>query len=127
MVLASASSACAAILGIEPGQLDRADTTDLPTGPVVLPDGAILTPDGAIFKAEGFDPDAAAACDPAHASPVDPRNCGRCGHDCQGSACIQGRCQPIAITNLPLSVGQAVVGPSHVYYVDTVPNLRTIM
>ncbi len=32
---------------------------------------------------------------------TDPRNCGRCGHDCLGGACMAALCQPVVIdTNL---------------------------
>jgi hypothetical protein len=40
----------------------------------------------------------------------DPSDCGRCGHGCQGAACISGRCQSWIIANAPAShVG--VLGP----------------
>jgi hypothetical protein len=29
----------------------------------------------------------------------DPRNCGRCGHDCLGGACVSGRCQPVELAS----------------------------
>jgi hypothetical protein len=30
-------------------------------------------------------------------SPSDPKNCGRCGHDCLGGACDQGTCGPVTL------------------------------
>jgi hypothetical protein len=42
--------------------------------------------------------DAGAEADPCTASPAeDPKNCGRCGHDCLGGGCKGGVCQPYAI------------------------------
>lgn len=29
----------------------------------------------------------------------DPHNCGLCGHDCLGGACIEGRCQPVVLAS----------------------------
>jgi hypothetical protein len=37
------------------------------------------------------------------ASATDPRNCGRCGHDCVGGACSAGVCQPWTILSTPAS------------------------
>jgi hypothetical protein len=30
---------------------------------------------------------------------TDPSNCGRCGHDCLGGACIAGACQPVTLAS----------------------------
>jgi hypothetical protein len=30
-------------------------------------------------------------------SETDPKNCGRCGHDCQGGSCAGGVCQPVRL------------------------------
>src|SRR5579859_928196 len=30
---------------------------------------------------------------------TDPHNCGRCGHDCFGGACISGGCQPVVLAS----------------------------
>jgi hypothetical protein len=37
---------------------------------------------------------------------TDPKNCGTCGHDCLGGACIAGQCQPkvIATTKMPQAI-----------------------
>jgi hypothetical protein len=36
----------------------------------------------------------------------DPKNCGTCGHDCLGGACVAGQCQPkvIATTKMPQAI-----------------------
>ena len=36
----------------------------------------------------------AATCGPEIDLTRDPRNCGRCGHDCLGGSCVDSRCQP---------------------------------
>src|SRR5262249_55506489 len=33
----------------------------------------------------------------------DPKNCGRCGHDCLGGTCIAGRCQPLILLDSQMS------------------------
>jgi hypothetical protein len=31
--------------------------------------------------------------------PTDPKNCGACGHDCLGGACLASRCQPVQLAS----------------------------
>lgn len=70
---------CAAVLGIDDvTYLLGADAGDAGT-------------DGAVTDAPGNDPDGACGADLDN----DPANCGGCGHDCGGSACVKGACQPI--------------------------------
>jgi hypothetical protein len=38
-----------------------------------------------------------AACAPDASFDSDPANCGRCGHDCQRGACVNGACQPVLL------------------------------
>ncbi len=64
---------------------------------------------------------------------TDPDNCGRCGHSCQGGACLDGVCQPVTIApdeDSPVSI--AVDGTS-VYWLnwtdndlDPDPNVTTV-
>jgi hypothetical protein len=84
--------ACAAIAGIE----------DIEKDP----------PDGGASTAES----GSAPCDPALASQTDPKNCGRCGRDCLGAACVAGSCEAIAITTLNDQVQFILLGPDHVYW-----------
>ena len=56
----------------------------------------------------------------------DAKNCGACGHDCQGGACQQGACQPVVIASAQLyDAGSSLSGPTYlaldatdVYWVD---------
>lgn len=71
---------------------------------------------------DGGAPDA--SCDAALAS--DPANCGSCGHDCAGGACSGGRCQPVALLDLPGHVIRAVTADAkYLYWADNTAN--TIM
>jgi hypothetical protein len=57
------------------------------------------------------------ACNPATLT-TDPRNCGVCGHDCQGGACEAGQCLPLVLApNRQYPYGIAV-GPNDVYWLD---------
>ncbi len=38
-------------------------------------------------------------CDPAVKLQTDPKNCGVCGHDCQGGACQASVCQPVTLAS----------------------------
>jgi len=41
----------------------------------------------------------AAICEPTGPHDADPKNCGACGHDCLGGACVGGRCQPVTLVS----------------------------
>ena len=62
----------------------------------------------------------------------DPKNCGRCGHDCLGGACQGGLCQPVVLaTGQPASQCLAVDGVN-VYWTNegaggSVPPTGTVM
>jgi hypothetical protein len=52
---------------------------------------------------------------------TDNKNCGQCGHDCLGSACTAGKCQPIEVaSNIPVppvgAMGIFGVGDTYLYY-----------
>jgi hypothetical protein len=47
---------------------------------------------------------------PCAGSSDDSHNCGTCGHDCLGGACVQGTCQPWAIAQAAQPFGVAVRG-----------------
>ena len=52
---------------------------------------------------------------------TDPANCGACGHDCLGGACVASTCEPVHVAD-PLGTGTGpwngflALGPSNVYY-----------
>lgn len=56
----------------------------------------------------------AAAC--AADLSTDPKNCGRCAHDCLGGACSGGRCQPVAIATEEANPSAVLVDATHVYW-----------
>ncbi|HKA42691.1 MAG TPA: hypothetical protein VKF40_11945 [Burkholderiales bacterium] len=46
----------------------------------------------------------------------DPQNCGSCGHDCQGSACVAGACQPVVLASGLLVPSSLAVDQATVYW-----------
>lgn len=54
--------------------------------------------DGTVDASDGGDSGDAGCPDAALES--DPSNCGRCAHDCQRGACVQGACQPVLLWNV---------------------------
>lgn len=50
-------------------------------------------------------------------------HCGRCGHSCLGGACVDGGCQPVALTSGQGSIGGVALGPDHVYFTSVSGNL----
>jgi hypothetical protein len=63
--------------------------------------------------------EAATSCGDVSGS--DARNCGRCGHDCLGGACLQGTCQSWIVAQPPVtSAPSAIVSDGqHVVWLDT--------
>ncbi len=50
---------------------------------------------------------------------TDATNCGRCGHDCQGGACLGGVCQPATVASQGVSFPVALaVGGTTVYWAE---------
>jgi hypothetical protein len=91
-VAAVALAGCAALLDVKDIHLDTTDGGSVPDGSSA--DGPV-SPDG------GSD---AVACVADFAT--DPRNCGRCGHDCGGGACAAGKCAAFelgTVANAPLT------------------------
>jgi hypothetical protein len=50
-------------------------------------------------------------------SPMDPHNCGRSGHDCQGGKCLNGACQPLELA--PGLAHWLAVDATSVYWLST--------
>ena len=47
---------------------------------------------------------------------ADPKNCGRCGHDCLGGGCNAGTCQPIILASEQLRPTEIALDATHVYF-----------
>jgi Domain of unknown function (DUF5050) len=47
---------------------------------------------------------------------VDPKNCGACGHDCQGANCLQAVCQPAVVASGQSSPQYVAVADGVVYW-----------
>jgi hypothetical protein len=48
----------------------------------------------------------------------DPKNCGRCGHDCLGGTCANGQCQPIVIASGEAQPWVIEVDGTNVYWTN---------
>lgn len=78
---------------------------------------AVATPeagvDGALMEAGA--PDASAAC--IADLTTDAKNCGKCGHDCQGGACSASRCQPFKLADFTDEpVANVVLSATNVFW-----------
>ena len=49
---------------------------------------------------------------------TDPGNCGTCGHDCLGGACVAGACQPFALASNQQDPYDLAIDGTNVYWVD---------
>jgi hypothetical protein len=64
-------------------------------------------------------PDAPAPPDSGcHDTQSDPHNCGKCGHDCQGGACVMGVCQPVLMTDDELFPHTLAADDARVYWAN---------
>lgn len=106
---------------------------------------APATPDGNDGATEGAAPaeggavdagsDSASVCVPAPLDPVDAaedascegpgttigldtssKHCGRCGHDCLGTACVGGKCAVVAVSTEVGSTSVTAATATHLYY-----------
>jgi hypothetical protein len=48
-----------------------------------------------------------------------PTNCGVCGHDCLGGACLGGKCQPVTMATNQLDPADMTVDANNVYWTAT--------
>jgi hypothetical protein len=46
----------------------------------------------------------------------DPKNCGRCGHDCLGGACLSGVCAPVLLAVAQGRISDIAVDATHAYW-----------
>jgi hypothetical protein len=101
------------------------DGVDLPDEGGEIPDDGVDLPDDA--DTDTMCPPGTGDCngDPSDGCETDttsdPGHCGRCGHDCDGGACVASACQPVHVAD-PLGTstgpwnGFLAVGPTYVYY-----------
>ena len=78
--------------------------------------GADTKKDAVVPKDHGT-PDAGCAADAS----TDPKNCGGCGHDCIGGACMGGECQPVSLATTGIPQALAVQGTT-LYWTDVMAN-----
>jgi len=65
----------------------------------------------------GTPPGDASASDCQNRVLYDPKNCGRCGHDCQGGICASGICQPTILALGQTGTGAIAVDETNVYWI----------
>ncbi len=118
--------ACASLSGLQGGSADGGpDAGSEASGMDGRPDGPPNE-----MPADGAPPDAPAdvssdalpeagpcASDASLAS--DPQNCGRCGHDCLGGACMGGVCQPVTLYDRLDFLTSLVVDDVNLYWETT--------
>ncbi len=86
---------------------------DDPATPVVeagAPDAPVVVPPEAAPGVDASAPDGDAG--------EDPRSCGAPGHDCQGGACVGGKCQPVVLATTQNRPIQIAVDGDHLYWVN---------
>ncbi len=105
--LAAAAPAC---VGDDPKAGAGADATpDVPTPIADTGADTASPPDGS--------PDAPRpACDGS--TDCDPKNCGRAGHDCEGGACVGGKCGFVELATGQRNPSHLVADGEHVYWVN---------
>lgn len=111
--LAAAWLGCNALLGNEPATFEP-PAADGSAGEGSRPaDGGPVdaTPD---VVDDGRDAGAGPCVDVAS----DPRHCGACGHDCLGSSCVGGRCQPVTLANDRGKPEAIALDATHVYWTN---------
>lgn len=53
----------------------------------------------------------------------DPKNCGKCGHDCLGGACAAGKCQATVLATTAEPVPWLALNTTHVVWLTSLPHL----
>src|SRR6516225_6620413 len=120
-------SGCALIAGIDSIPYGRdagspqdaatdQDVATSPDGDSASDDVVVLNEGGAADGAVDAPPEVA-GCNPATLA-SDDRNCGRCGHDCLGSECKLGVCQPLFLLTSLIHPGAIVASDDYVYWID---------
>lgn len=57
-----------------------------------------------------------AGCGDAATLASDEHNCGRCGHDCLGGACVAGQCQALQLASGEGEIDGLAIAPTHIYW-----------
>jgi hypothetical protein len=91
--------------------------TSSSTGTLVATSASASTSNGA-----GGD---VAVCDPG-AIAQDPHNCGACGHDCLGGACVAGACQPVTLVHESGQPFELAVDAANVYWLNSSGTLESV-
>jgi hypothetical protein len=121
IAVAALATGCDAIIGLTDVPVPADASADGSGAQVAdaasLPEAASDAPfDGAAKGAGDASPDASPCGDTQGSS----ANCGRCGHDCLGAACVAGACQTIAL--VPVDAGVSPTGlaqdESFLYWTD---------
>lgn len=86
-------------------------SADSESGPAPLP---VLDADASV-GAEAAPAEAGCSADLL----IDPKNCGRCGHDCLGGACSARACQPIRLAVDRSNLLWMTIDATHVYFCES--------
>jgi hypothetical protein len=87
----------------------------MPPGPASPDAAGDATPPPASDAA----PDATACSSDVKA---DPKNCGRCGHDCLGGGCRLGMCQPVVLASEQMRPTEIALDATHLYFAAAAEN-----
>ena len=63
-----------------------------------------------------------ASCGGAVDTCSDAHNCGACGHDCQGGACVSGVCQPATFASVQAQPWDLTLDATNLYWTDLATN-----
>jgi hypothetical protein len=105
------ATACSAVLGFEPLTLYPSEAGAAEAGQTDAP-----VPSGPSDAAPGSDAGDAATC--AADLTSDPKNCGRCNHDCLGGKCESSQCTPIKLADGLAYPEGLVVSSTSVYVAE---------
>ena len=78
------------------------------------PDAGPVGPEGSAADTSPAEPADSGACPTADLQ-SDPKQCGRCGHDCLGGACTAGTCEAVVMADGLGNPTGLALGPSDVY------------
>ena len=101
----AAASACLALACADLSGLSTSTSGDAPDGAFGSDSSADGSPEGAAQDGSRC------AADLMN----DPKNCGRCGHDCLAPLCAAGACEPVLLAERLARPSAMVLGPSDVY------------